>query len=374
MGGFDTSDPHYADIPLYNGGTIYVPGGTKNTDGDWLDKQIQSVRAADISAKGDTWRGISSTLSSIKEQLDAAIAKAHQANWTGDTADKAVHNLTQLSSTGESLTTTSSKLGDGLNGIGESFSYAQTHGQDNPDSRYQTLIDNINNKGLANLPNSAQVCIPGSSAYSGRPGPGPGLPGPGPLGPGPGAFPGPGHGPGPVGPGPVGPGAPGPGPVGPGAPGPGPIGPGAPKPGPIGPGYGPGGIGPGTGIDTGSSLAGVGGGGVGGGIGVAGGGVGAGSGTALGAAGGFGAAGGGLAGAGGDAGAGTGAGLSGASAGRMGPAVGFGPDGGAAGAGRGMVPMQGVGQGNEEERERTTWLSEEDDVWGGSDAPPSTIS
>src|SRR5215475_1149253 len=117
MGGFDTSDPHYADIPLYNGGTIYVPGGTKNTDGDWLDTQIQSVRAADISAKGDTWRGISSTLSSIKEQLDAAIAKAHQANWTGDTADKAVHNLTQLSSTGESLTTTSSKLGDGLSGM-----------------------------------------------------------------------------------------------------------------------------------------------------------------------------------------------------------------------------------------------------------------
>jgi hypothetical protein len=39
-----------------------------------------------------------------------------------------------------------------------------------------------------------------------------------------------------------------------------------------------------------------------------------------------------------------------------------------------MMPMMG-GQGNDEqERERSTWLTEDEDVWGGSDAPPPTIT
>ena len=43
--------------------------------------------------------------------------------------------------------------------------------------------------------------------------------------------------------------------------------------------------------------------------------------------------------------------------------------------GRGMMPMApgGHGQG-EKERERSTWLTEEDDVWGGDgDAAPPLI-
>lgn len=39
-----------------------------------------------------------------------------------------------------------------------------------------------------------------------------------------------------------------------------------------------------------------------------------------------------------------------------------------------MMPMHGSGQGGDEERERSTWLEEEDDVWGGDDAPPGVIT
>jgi hypothetical protein len=38
-----------------------------------------------------------------------------------------------------------------------------------------------------------------------------------------------------------------------------------------------------------------------------------------------------------------------------------------------MMPMHG-NQGSNEERERTTWLAEDDDIWGGDDAPPGVIS
>jgi hypothetical protein len=38
-----------------------------------------------------------------------------------------------------------------------------------------------------------------------------------------------------------------------------------------------------------------------------------------------------------------------------------------------MAPMHGSGQGGDSERERGTWLSEDDDVWGLEDAPPGVI-
>ncbi|GAA0225865.1 hypothetical protein GCM10009527_022850 [Actinomadura nitritigenes] len=81
---------------------------------------------------------------------------------------------------------------------------------------------------------------------------------------------------------------------------------------------------------------------------------------------------------GGGAGAGGGLGGFGATPGGLGAAGGgLGAAGaaGRAGAGRmGGMPMGhgGHGNGKEEERERTTWLSEDDDVWGADDdtAPP----
>jgi len=115
----------------------------------------------------------------------------------------------------------------------------------------------------------------------------------------------------------------------------------------------------------GSDLAGLGGGGGGslaGGLGGGGGGLG----------GGLGGGGGGL-GAGGGLGS-TGAGLGGA--GTLG-AGGAAPRAGVGGAnGAGGMPMGGMGGGGgqKEERERTTWLTEDEDVWGGDgDAAPPVI-
>ncbi|MDT0202156.1 hypothetical protein [Nocardioides sp. AE5] len=194
-----------------------------------------------------------------------------------------------------------------------------------------------------------QMATPYTPTPGGVPGPGTGFPGPGAPGPGVGM---------------PGPGTPGPGfgEPGPGNPGPGTPGPGFGTPGPGTP--GPGMPGPGTGLETDSQLAGIGpgGGGTGlstggpGGAGLGGGGLGGGGlsgGGGVGAGGvGGGPAGGGL-GAGG-AGAGSGGGLAAAGRGGMGP---------------GMMPGRA---GNEEgqEQERSTWLAEDEDVWGGEDVPP----
>jgi type II secretory pathway pseudopilin PulG len=166
---------------------------------------------------------------------------------------------------------------------------------------------------------------------------------------------------------------------------------------PFGSGLGSGGAGSGIGgsgsdfgspYDAGSALAGGGGsGGLGGGLdGLGGGGTGFGGGLGSGGAGSGGGLGGGLgagAGAGGGIGAGgiggglPGGGAGGAGAGRggLGAGAGGGAGGGAgAGAGRGGAPMHGGQDGGEEDRERSTWLTEDDDVWGGdTDAPPLVV-
>ncbi len=124
--------------------------------------------------------------------------------------------------------------------------------------------------------------------------------------------------------------------------------------------------------DSGSSLAG--GGGVGG--------IGSGGGID-----GLGSGGGGLGGGPGGLGSGAGAGTGGFGPGGAGAgAAGGRPGGGAGGAGGGTggrgagggmagAPMHGgQGGGDEEERERSTWLTEDEDVWGGdTDAPPPVI-
>lgn len=192
-------------------------------------------------------------------------------------------------------------------------------------------------------------------------------------------------------------------PTGPGLPGSGgdpgayPIGAGAGGP---GSGAGFGGSGGAPGLDSGTSLAGYdpsaagfGGGGAGapfggagggaGGLGAAGlggGAAGLGGGAAGLGAGGLGGGAGGLAGAGaggGAAGLGAAEGLAGAAAGEQATAA---EAAGAAAAGRGaggqgLLPMRPGGQGgNDGERERSTWLTEDEDIWGESDAPPSVIS
>jgi hypothetical protein len=154
---------------------------------------------------------------------------------------------------------------------------------------------------------------------------------------------------------------PGPGSPGPGTPGPGGYGPGGYGPGGYGPGgYGPGGYGPGgpgAGLDTGTELAGYGPGPGGPGPGLDGGGVGGGTGGVDGSS---------LAGAGG----------SGLAGGLGGGAAGAGAAAGGRG-GAGGVPMGargGGGGGSDSDRERSTWLNEDDDVWGESDAPDGVIS
>ncbi|WP_139980716.1 hypothetical protein [Nocardioides litoris] len=130
------------------------------------------------------------------------------------------------------------------------------------------------------------------------------------------------------------------------------------------PGYpGSPGVGPADGIrlDNGSQLAGI---GPGGGPGAPG--LGAGPGGGLGSAGGLsgGAGGGGL------VGGMPGAGGSGSGSPTGGAGGAAGGAAGARGGMPGMMPMHG-NQNEEQENERSTWLSEDEDVWGGDDLPPS---
>jgi hypothetical protein len=119
----------------------------------------------------------------------------------------------------------------------------------------------------------------------------------------------------------------------------------------------------GPGIDTGSSLAGI---GDGGGAGL--GSVGSAGGMSGGATAGLGSGAGGL----GTAAGGLGSGAGGVPGGGMGAA---GAGAGGAGAPGGMMPpMRGGQGGNDDERERSTWLTEDDDIWDDTDAPPSVIT
>ncbi|MFI5844340.1 WXG100 family type VII secretion target [Catenuloplanes sp. NPDC051500] len=153
--------------------------------------------------------------------------------------------------------------------------------------------------------------------------------------------------------------------------------------------------GAGGGIGSGGGVGGLGsGGGLGSAGGIGTGGLGAGGGASgLGSGGGIGAGGipgggslgkgvsagaGGLAGMGAGAGAGAGKGAGKGGAGKGGkPSLSGGVAGGAGkgGAGRpgagGLGGGQGAGFGNEEER--STWLQEDDDVWGGGDAAPGVL-
>lgn len=69
----------------------------------------------------------------------------------------------------------------------------------------------------------------------------------------------------------------------------------------------------------------------------------------------------------------------GSTAGGMGSGAAAGGTGAEAGAATGgrtgmMMPMRGGGSSDEDERERSTWLAEDDDVWAGESAPPGVIT
>ncbi|MGI8762162.1 MAG: hypothetical protein ACR2LF_12885 [Jatrophihabitantaceae bacterium] len=395
--------------------------GTKDqfakSDPGTIDPLIQENYQAFTFATGT----VAPQLSSIRANLAAC--------WEGESADNATSIIDTLTTDAQTIGTNTKACSDSFEQFQSSWTSLKSQAQglyegvmgsgvneDNGGAHriYKQFNDAMQNSMHA-MPSQLTYHTPLTGTRDDTqtpgpgPGPGPGGIGPGPAGPGPGGFgPGPGghvpapgsYGPGGFGPAPGGghvpsPGGFGPGGVGPGGYGPGGIGPGAYGPGGGGlGGYGPGGIGPGAHLpspggfgpgpsgDTGSTLAGYNGGaGIGGG---AGGGVGGfgpgGAGVGgLGAGGGVGAGGlgaGGLgAGAGGVGSSATG--LGSGAAGEAGGVVGVGPGGagaGAPGGGRGMmVPMHGAGQGGDDERERTTWLEEDADVWGGGSAPPGLI-
>ncbi|HEY7046017.1 MAG TPA: hypothetical protein VH373_02260 [Jatrophihabitantaceae bacterium] len=355
---------------------FFVSGG--GAEQSKVEGALMHIKPENIKSKANTWNDAYQDLSDILTTLTTAQGKIAD-GWQGDDADQAHTVIKGIVATCSQQVGNASGLSTGLSNMAAQLKWCKDNwGHDegiasgfgnwvsgNDDraaaNDYNTMIQNINNEALPYMPVSVAKDVKTDATPSvddrNSPGPGPGTP-PG-YGPGtpphvssppphPGVPPNPGV--------PPHPGIP-PNPGTPPVPGPGVPG----APGPIGPGPGiPGtGIGPGTGIDTGSSLAGLDGGG-----GLGGGGLG---GAPSGLGGGAPGAGGGLAGAG--SGLGNGAGGLGAGAG----AGGAGDGAGAAGmGGRGMMPMHGSGN-DEEERERSTWLVEDEDVWGGTDAPSGTI-
>lgn len=320
----------------------------QNSNPNLLDPVMQGMGDAQTASSE-----LTSRLSGIERDLKAA--------WGGENADEAAAIIEVMRGDADTMQSDASQVETSLSGFKTAWE-GKIREFDSIDGGGAIDANNDNDEArqkIAELVEDYEAAIKGmpnviywneglsGSEYDGSPGgpgpggPGPGLPGPG--GPGPGLpDPGPG-GPGPGLPDP-GPGSPGPGVPGPGVPGPGVPGPGGPGPGPGSPGPG------GTGLDTSSSLAGIG----------PGGGPGPGAAAPGGAAGGLpsGGAGSGLAGAGGPGGP-TG-GVSGAAGGGAGRGVGPGM--------MGMGP--GRGQGDSDENERSTWLSEDEDVWDGEDVPP----
>jgi hypothetical protein len=336
-------------------------GDAKGTKSEFKDSQPEKINTL-IAGIYRTNRFAYETLQPELEGIKADII----ACWQGENADKALNIVATLSTDASTIGDNTRKCGDALSTFqsdwitlkgqaGDLYEGVAGTGfhQDNDGAhRIYDAFTKSMDTAMHTMPSELVYHTPLSSdKYDHVTGPG----GPGPGGPGPGGF-GPGTGPGGIGPG-TGPG------IGPGT-GPG-IGPGT------GPGYGPGtgpggigpgGIGPGTGVDTGAGLAGFDGGGAGG--------FGAGDASGVGPGGGIGPGSG--IGAGGG-GAGLSGGGAGGGAGLVGGGAGAGGAGAAAAGGRGMMPMYGGQGGDEEERERSTWLTEDDDIWGGEDGLPPVL-
>ncbi|MFB4301401.1 hypothetical protein [Actinomadura sp. NTSP31] len=392
------------------GQEYYVIRGSQSwskptADGMSLDdvkKKLSSINSAPVKDAGTAYSDAADALAEMSTAL-RGFAETLVKHWKGDEAKKAVQQLQQVHSTAIKLSNNSHTNASTYKWYGtQILDWYKQAGQDASDGLIHTGGDDkhgrelmqrfLNRTGEAFNAHPAQITkdLPedhgGLSDKPTGPG-GPGSGGGGGFGGGGGGLPGGGSGGGgagfgsdPGGLGKFGAGSGGSGgsspfaPVGDG----GPHLPGAGAGGSGGFGSDPGGLGGigsggGTGLDgsggLGSDLSGFPGGGGGGG--------GMPTGLGGGGGGGFGADPGGL---GGGAGAGGGLGGFGATPGGIG-AAGGGLAGGAGAAGKGAgagrmggMPMGhgGHGGGEEEERERTTWLSEDEDVWGADDdtAPP----
>jgi hypothetical protein len=354
--------------------------GTRNQFSNSDPSSIDGLIRENISAYHLATETLAPQLAQIKSDL--------QACWEGASADHALGIVGVL-------TTDATTIGTNTKACGDSFTNFQTTwvglksqaeglyegvagtgvNQDNDGAHriYKAFNDSMQTSMHA-MPSHLSYDQPLGDVTPGSPGPASGSPGgAGPGGYGPGSY-----GPGGPGPGGYGPGGPGPGGLGPGGFGPGGPGPGSPGPGGYGPGLGTMPVGiptpgrnlkssggnatGGAGRDTGSTLAGYTGGDMGGGPGAAGPGA-------------FGPGAAGPGGLGGTTLAGSTAGFGPGVAGVPGGIAGVGADETGAGAGRGMMGSHGGGSDDEDERERSTWLSEEEGIWDGdADVPPGIIA
>lgn len=352
------------------------PGGGDYGGIDGVKQKLQTTNPTRLIQAGRTY---GEAWEALKDTQEKIFTEAHnlRENWSGETATKAQKALQLIHATTQHLRVKSYQLstleycgreylqwyvdhipGAGMFHTGGDDDYANEYMQ-RLNVRYQEVFNGFPDAIEKNLPdipptNDNPVWDPNDLGGPGGPGP---MPGPGDMTPpgdpnGPGlpdepTLPPPGdpNGPLPTPNDPTDPNWPGD-PDGPGGPG----GPGDPN-WPGGPGGG------------GTDLAGVGDpfgpGGPGGGSGFGAGGPGGGFGPGGGPGGGFGAG-------------GPGSGFGPGGAGGFGGGV---PGGVAGMGGRGMMPMSPHGGGqDEQERERSTWLTEDEDVWGGdTDAAPPVI-
>jgi hypothetical protein len=382
---FDTGTSGWAVVVDHYGNGKGTREQFEKSDPEALNEVIGKLRDSSQFAMG-----------TVHADLGSIVTKLNQA-WTGDNAQQAVGTLTTLQTDAQSISESTSQVSSSLGhfqtawgqirgkamGLGDDddaqarqyfddFTKAENDCKDNWPSTLYYHTPNSGQSGVDPNPNPGPAPAPGGGP--GYPGGGPGYPSGGPGYPSghpgyPSGHPGypSGH-----------PGSPSGSPSGtPGYPS---GSPGYPGGSPGAPGFDGGGGYPGATTDTGSTLAGFGDGAGGGGFGPGGGGLGSGGSgpggvgdLAGGAGGGIGGGAGGLGAGGGGVGGGAGGGVGGGVGGGAGVGGGGVVAGGGAGPGRGMMaPMHGGGS-DEDERERSTWLSEDDDVWGGDDLPPGVI-
>lgn len=418
MAGLDTSSPNYLNQDFNPGFYLLVKGNDYSCDPDWLNRQVDKVKTSALRLKAQKWRNIQTAMDAVGQHLANTLTYCRDANWSGATATAATKQLGQIQVSAHNASLAAGQLAKGLDDLADAFDHCTgaspngggtpwydylggvagvldaVHRSDTGKSKataaYRQLIADVN-QSIKAMPPGLESNVPGSGSTDRTDlgsltppgGPNSGIPTPGGAHPNLGGSPGsaptptpittippPAHPPTTVTP------TPDPNPT----PGSNPTPPWhyTPTPAPTTTSTAPWTGGSGAGGPDGWT-AGSGGGGDAAklaGYGGLGSGTGGGAGLGTGGGGGGGLSGDGLAG-------GT---LPGASTGGLGgtgslaanggaPGTGGAGQGGTSGAGRGMMAPGGHGGGREEEdRERSTWLTEDDDVWGADqDSIPGVV-
>ncbi len=123
-------------------------------DADSTRKIVFGSNGGAIASKGDIWTGVSRTLGNVESQLTDAldIIKNH---WHGDAADNAYAQLTKLRDTAGSLSANSGRMGSGLQMMGKAITDTQAAypdiNDDNAGAAWSSL-KNGTNDGLSRLP------------------------------------------------------------------------------------------------------------------------------------------------------------------------------------------------------------------------------